>query len=187
MGRVKGLGFLDDLEYVEQRGSPAQLDRVKASLSDGDRGELFGRSVLPVSWVDFGASVRFLVSADQVIGHGDLALLEAAGEHTARKHLNGVYKLLLRVLDPSTIVSRAGSYWRRYHDTGDFRVEMESDRSALGFLEGYPDVPLHHERTAFGWTRAYVLHSGARDVKFEHVECAARGDRRCVTRYRWTM
>jgi len=68
---AKGAGWLSHYEYFKKNFSQSDIERVKESLSEEDRQELFSKTILAVSWVKLKSIVNFLVKADKLLGKGD--------------------------------------------------------------------------------------------------------------------
>lgn len=138
MGNIKGTGWKGVYEYLLKVGGPEGIDKVKAALSKEDQ-EIFTKPILPISWIDFGAYMRFLLTADRVLGKGDMQLIKDANIYNANNDLKGIYKMFISFISPQTILRNAGMVWSRYYDSGKLTVEWEGKQPCIktGGFSGY--------------------------------------------------
>jgi hypothetical protein len=185
MGAVKGTGWLSNYDYFLKTAGIEGVKRVLAALTPADR-ELFSKPILPVTWVDFGAFMRFMIAADQTLGKGDLRLVEAASIHAAQRDLKGIYKMFISFTSPEFIIKRAGSLWRQYYNCGELSFENIKDHSGRLRLTAFPDIPLHHEHNHQPYMEETFRMSGGKDIHGTHPSCLARGDEACIFEFTWT-
>lgn len=94
MGNVKASRWIDCHEYFSKEYGPEGIAKIMAALEVGDR-TLFEGDILPIKWIDYGAYLRYMFTADKVLGKGDNGLVSAASRYTARKHFTGIYKIFI--------------------------------------------------------------------------------------------
>jgi len=180
---TKGITFTHARSYVEQTYGAAGWNEVLAASPPGDRAVL--SSVVAVGWYDLGAYARVLRTIDETHGSGDLELLNAIGRYGAEKDITTVYRLFFRLQSPAYAIEKIAEYWRKFHDTGVWRVERRGDGRAHGTLRdwGYVERTLCREMTAY-MTRVLEL-VGAKDVRLAHPRCRAEGEEECFFTLRW--
>ena len=70
------------------------------------------------AWVPFRLQARLLRAIDATFGEGDLALLFDVGAAMAQRDLPTVFRPLLRLGRPGSILDMATATWRHYHSHG---------------------------------------------------------------------
>src|SRR5437867_4483002 len=106
--------------FVEKSHGPAGWERVLAALLPEDRA--VASSVLPSGWYELATQHRLLRCIDTVLGNGDLALAPEIGRHEAEQDLSTVHRLFIRFTSPAYVLEKSGEYWRRFYDTGKWKV-----------------------------------------------------------------
>lgn len=185
MGNMKGTGWKGAFNYLVKEYGEDALDRIKENLSDEDRYTIFHQPILPTTWVDYGAYVRFMLKADQVLGSGDHRLIRAATKYNARQDLGGIYRIFISFVSPATIIKNAAKVYGRYFDTGKMSVADKNDKSMSLWLEEYPDVPRYHEIPQTSFIEEALTISGCHNAQGTHPKCMARGDSHCVYEFTW--
>lgn len=118
-------------------GSPAR-ERVLSSLSEADREIL--EHVRPADWVDEWLTVRLT----EAVVDG----LNLKNEDAVRKYFRDqqtvaysrVYKMVLRVLKPRTLMDRAAWFWRRQHQSGQLVIDGFGTDWAKGRIIEHPPI-----------------------------------------------
>jgi hypothetical protein len=182
---LKGSAFLAELEYLFHQYGADGLERVKAALSPQDLQALFGTRVLSSTWVDYNAAIRFILTADRVLGKGDLQVVRDAGRYCAQHNFSGIYKFFISLTSPRFILDNAHHVWRLYHDAGNVTIEWCGEKNATLFIRDFPDMPLHHEWDTIPTLEETIRMSGGKNVVILHPQCLARGDEYCLADVSW--
>jgi hypothetical protein len=185
MGKMKGTGWKGNIDYILEVAGEEGLERVKAELSEEDRHKIFGQPILPYSWIDYNAYMRFMMLADKMLGQGDLAFFKAATMYNARKDLTGIYKIFISFASPKVILRNSAKVWHQYFDSGDMSVELMEDKKVNLKLVEFPDIPLHHDVAQTDFIKEALRISGAKNVQGTHPKCIARGDEHCIYEFTW--
>lgn len=185
MGNLKGSGWLGALALIKEKAGTEGLERVKAKLSEDDRALIFGKPILPVSWLDYGAYIRCMLVADQVIGTGSKALLAEAAHFAAEKNLKGLYRFLIAISSPQGAIAKAPLIWRQYHDVGTITIVATGKGFVDVKLTDWPDIPLYHDISHGAFMETAVEIAGGRNVRHTHPTCIARGDQFCLFKFTW--
>ncbi len=182
MPRSKGTNFNNLKSWIETRHGEDAWARVLAAMPGGDPVRL--QAIVAVGWYELELQNRLLHAAVDTIGGGDPQVLADYGRFDAERDLTGPQRLFLRFGNPAYVLEKAGDYWRRFYDPGEWKVLREPD-GATGTLAGFDAgdeifcIPL---TSYIG--RMFEL-VGARDVRMQHTKCHARGDGSCVFVARW--
>jgi predicted hydrocarbon binding protein len=181
---TKGIGFTNVRAFVMERWGEAGWSAVLARLRPDDREML--ASVVPIGWYSLALYARLIRAVDDVHGCGDLAILVQLGRYEAEKDLTTIHRMLLRLVNPATVVEKSMDYWRRFHDTGTWHVRRISPTEVEGVLEGWGVVDHALCRELGGYLARLLELVGARSVVVEHPRCRARGDADCSFSACWT-
>jgi hypothetical protein len=169
--------------FVVERFGESGWAAVVARLSAQDR-EIVD-TIVAVGWYSLSLYARLIRAIDEVHGVGDCALLVQLGRYEAEKDLTFIHRMFLRMANPAFAVEKIGEYWRRFHDSGTWRIKRVSESHIEGELVdwGYVD---HAACRELGGYMARVLELvGAKGVIMEHPSCRALGDATCSYRARW--
>lgn len=185
MGKTKGMGVLMEFEYILKRVGETEFEKLKAAISPADRELLFGRPILPVSWVDYNAFFRVLAEADRRFGKGDFELVRQAAMYGVEKLFTGVYKMFISLVSPRFILNNASAVWAQSFNIGKVTAQWHADKDVTLVLTEWPDIPLQHEYDQAPGVEAVIRLSGGRNVKSDHPKCIARGDGVCHFHFTW--
>ena len=183
VARTKGVSFINVRAFGLERAGESGWQRVLGELSASERDEL--ATVVAVGWYDLGLYARLIRNVDRVLGSGNLMLLRELGRFEADRDLTTVHRLFIRMASPAWVIEKTMEYWRRFHDTGQWKVHRESGQAVTGTLAGWGvvDEALCVELT--GYMPRVVELAGARSAQMAHPSCRARGDQSCDFRLSW--
>jgi hypothetical protein len=86
---------------------------------------------------------------------------------------------------PAYVIERAASFWRRFHDSGDWSVVRRQPSGVSATLADWGSIDeASCVRLAAYMGRLFQL-VGARNGQLERVACQARGDAACVFQGDW--
>jgi hypothetical protein len=189
-GHVKGALLVHLRGHVVRRAGQEAWDRLVAGSSAVDR-EHLGSLLLTGSWYPVGVWNRGLAAylatrppeaaRDEVI---------AFSERVADNDMHVLFKIALRMANPSMVASRAGSMWSRYFDRGtltptelapaSWRLKLEAPTDE----EQGPGEPLC-AHGVIGWAQQALRLTGAKHVVVEHSKCRFAFSRYCEYRVTW--
>lgn len=184
MAKTKGVGLINCKNYLLETYGQAGYDQVLAALSPDDRAVL-QKPIVTASWVDYGVYLRWMLTADKVLGKGDFAVVHEINRYSARKDTGGIYKFLLRIISTETIISNAAGAWRQFYDTGKFAVVVKEHHRFVFEVTEFPDIPLHHDQENSPYLDELLRLCGGRNTKVTHPKCIARGDASCIWEMKW--
>lgn len=180
MGKIKGTGWLGIYDYFVNTYGIDRVERVISTLSQEEQVALTGELILPISWVDLGAYMHFLIAADRILGKGDFELIKKANAYSANKDIRGIYKIFTNFVSPRFIIRNAGKLWSRYFDQGKLVLIREEKKGMTLKLTDFPDIPLHHELDQQSFMEECYRISGGKNIQGTHPKCIARGDDCCL-------
>ncbi len=175
MAAVRGTAWLTLTEFITRQAGPGAVEKVIAGLAPADAAVL-SKKILPISWVEYGAYTRFLLQADQMFGQGDYALIRESAVYHARKDMNGIYRMFIRIATPNYVLGKAAQIWRQVMDSGTLTVHQQSPHGVELMLRDFTGVPLHHELDQLPFFEEVARMTGVKNVHCTHPKCLARGD-----------
>jgi len=184
MGNVKGTGWLSIKEFFQKKIGDENLKKIIAQLGPADQ-QILGKLILPSTWLDYGAHIRFLLKADELFGKKDGQLIAAANIYAAQKDFTGIYKFLLSLLSPSLIVKSTGLLWKSFYDQGEAKSEKTGTKAMRLIVTNFPDIPLHHDLENSPYIEEMLRMTGTKNPKSKHTQCIARGDANCTWDFSW--
>jgi len=181
--KVKGLAFRTTARVFEQLRGVERQQQVFALLPPALRDDLmFGRLVAG-GWYPIMDYRHLLAAIVQVEGPG---LIKEIGAATIHADLKLVHKVVLRMLNPSTIVSLGPSLFKRYYDTSTLRTEKPSRNNARTRYEGCDGFDRNMWQETLGTTQEMLTLAGAKHVRVRISSGGGDGDSHCVTDIYWS-
>jgi predicted hydrocarbon binding protein len=183
MAKVKGVVILNGRDYALANGGEQAWGRVLERLPLDDRQAL--AAVIPVGWYDMGLYERTNRALADALGGGSPDVMTAAGRFAAEHDLKTIHRLFLRLASPAYVIERSASFWRRFQDSGTWKVVREPPNRVRATLEGWgAQDEMTCIRLAAYMFRLFQL-VGAQNGSLERVACRSRGDPACVFEAKW--
>lgn len=184
-------------ESVTVKGSPVRsLQRfLDTNLSAEQREKVF--SSLPAEYARFRNPVlateaipvymlnRMTEEAAKARGEQVEAFARRAGQEAARDAVKGIYRFFAMVLTPAALLNRASQMWSTLYNRGELRVDEQSGNSARLRLLNFPSEFAGCSRVS-GWIEGMAELTGAKNVKVNQKQCAAKGASCCEWTVSWT-
>jgi hypothetical protein len=184
VGAVKGLGIKAIYGYLSSIQGPRGMEKIAERLSEADR-KIFLMKVLDNTWVDYGYYMRMIVIADQVLGKGDLKLIENVARFNMGTNFRGLYKMMISALGVRASVNRAQNAWNLWFDVGKLSVTWLGEKKALLTLTEYPGMPLNHELNITPSIDECIRIAGGKNTMTRHLKCYLKGDGCCTWEVSW--
>lgn len=185
IGCTKGVAWNNMLRYVKENFPEGSTEKIRAAITPEDDQILFGKPILPVSWVDYQAYMRFFFMLDQVLGAGDKKMVWDISIWAAQQNLRGIYKVFLSILSPEAVIKNSDMVWKQYYNRGRLAQLWMRNRSNALKLTDFPDIPPGHEWNQLPFMEEAMRLAGAKDVRGKHTQCIARGDDHCLFEFTW--
>ena len=180
---IKATPVLGLAGYIKSTLSPAQQARLQAQLGPGEARVMEGR-LLASETVPVDVSNRLTDLAARECGQTPFEFGRAAGRVVAELGTRTVYKFILALLSPQSMLRTAPTMWSRVYDAGRLVAEAGDGRGRLTLL----DFPGRHEgfcgRTT-GWFE-FIGEKAARNMRVSHAACRLRGDPECAWDFAWS-
>ncbi|MGA7616091.1 MAG: hypothetical protein WBX15_13025 [Thermoanaerobaculia bacterium] len=184
MPSIKGFAVRGLLRYLKAT-RPEAKERVITALPEPSR-LAFDRPIVLSDWYDYRVFADLLREIDREIGNGDLRLCRDVGDFAARQDITGIFKMMLGILNPDTLLKRSTIFWSKYSDTGSFHHVPSGEYRYAVRLEDFPDMDEAHCWLMIGWMTRLGLISRARTVDMRHTECVSHGGKFCQWEGSWT-
>jgi predicted hydrocarbon binding protein len=180
---VKGSPVRSLQKFLEAELTPAQRDAVLASLPPAYaarlRGIVLATEIIPVYILNVMTE-----EAARARGERLDAFARRAGREGAADALKGIYRFFAMVMTPGSLLGRASQMWSSLYNRGAMRVETQTDRSAVIKLVDFPSEAAGCARVT-GWIERMGEMTGAKEVRVQHVQCAAKGAPQCEWTITW--
>lgn len=161
MANYKGTGVVFMRELMGRAGPEAQR-RFLSQLSDTDK-EVYLRT-LEFHWVPIESITRLFETAAPILHPGHRSGLRLIGRAMANDHLNGVYRIVMRVISIDTIIERSARLWHTYHRMGKTRIERVATNLLHFLVSDYPGLPDNFQECMCGYIAQVLELAGAKDV-----------------------
>ncbi|MEW6516423.1 MAG: hypothetical protein AB1439_05915 [candidate division FCPU426 bacterium] len=124
------------------------------------------KNCLPVSWMPIYNYVRILKRGAQILFPGDPAPLQRLSAAEAEYDLQGVYRVLLKVISIPALVNQTAKLWDKYYKRGVARTEADyASKRATLFVEKYPELPAESRETVTGYLKGALNLTGVKNVQ----------------------
>ena len=183
--KVKGNILKARVAFVKERFGEVSLEKVLASLPQGDQ-DLLGGAVVSSGWYEFALGERLDKAIVSVVGGGDTRIFEEMGRASARENLATVHRNFLEPRDPQKFLAKAPTIYRLYYDTGHRTWEPTGPTSGILTTVDSETFSTPDCATVIGWHKEALGMLGAKNVQMVEETCRARGDEVCRYRVSWS-
>jgi hypothetical protein len=181
MSRVKGSNFASLRAFTDKRGA---TERLRASLPP-DALAAFD-SALVIGWYPAPVFLAAIHALAPALGETTSEAMRAYGFFAAEHDLTTLHRAFFRLANPAYVLEKSTQYWSRFHDEGEWKVTRETPKSARGELVGCGIVDALFCETLTAYiTRLFAL-VGAKEPRWTHPICRARGGKSCLFVGEWT-
>jgi predicted hydrocarbon binding protein len=178
MAKNKGTVLVALKAFIRERfGEEAWLVFLD-SLDQDDRLEV--ELPLSIRWYDLVLMQRVFRKVDELLGDNDCSLIELFGRYEAERDLRTVHRMFLKMANPAYTLEKAGQYWRRFCDFGEWHIVRNGKKGATARFVGCPIVDALYCAELQGYFTRILELVGAKNVSVSHDECRANGDANCL-------
>jgi hypothetical protein len=185
MARIKGFAIRGLFRYLKEN-SPGRAAAVVATLSPETQ-KVLERPIVSSNMYPYPVFGELLRAIDRDLGRGDLKRCELIGEFAAEQDINGMFKIMMSVFSPKTLLDRANIFWSKYCDTGKLHAVDSDPRHSVLRLDSFPDIDEAHCFLMTGWERRFAAMANARNVNVKHTVCVHHGGSHCQWDGSWEM
>lgn len=183
--KVTGTGWLIQRQFYAEKYAPADLEKVKEALAPADRQELFGRTVLAVSWVELGAIMNFMLLADRLLGKGNRELIGEIMRYKAQREFRGIYRFFLSLSTPRNIIRRASAVWKKMYSEGEASIENETKNSIDLVVKSLRTQPPYHDLSVVYYAEEVMRISGWQNPRGEILKSPQLGHDHLRIHFTW--
>lgn len=168
--------------YVRQQLGDPRADEISAATSPGAKSWFTGR-LLAHEQVPLSAVNDFTVRAAEAAQKPVPLFAHAAGRYGAEQGLKSVYKFIMVLMSPESVLKTAPLMWKKVYDTGRIEVETGDQVAQITVLE----FPAHVAGCGriTGWFEV-IGEKSAEGMKVVHDRCRTRGATECSWKFSWT-
>jgi hypothetical protein len=186
MAELKGTGFASATAALREVAGEISFARMVATLPPATQALVY-KPPLPMTWVEAIRFAELLQAAGRELLGGDERRAQAAARLAMGNDLRGVYKIFIRLLSPTYVISRGAKMWETYaRNNGTMRSVPIGERGAEVHYDGIaPELsfPMY-----WAWQRGVLQAVGeATGIKNVRVETVSGGGHlgQCVLRATW--
>jgi DNA-binding CsgD family transcriptional regulator len=176
MGLVRGVKLASKRAFVQEHLGENAWEGVLRRLPEEDCARL--GALDSAAWYEEAGDARLLQAARTGLGLDESRLL-ALGRTEVERELSAGTRCFLRLVRPSYALHNLDLYWRRTHDTGQWRTCQRSGE-LVAELHGWERVDRAACVTVLGGLGRLLELLGARVGALEHPRCRAEGHPVCV-------
>lgn len=179
---TKGASLLSDVRLIKARLGEAGYQKLLDELPVPHRVALV--NVLPHHWVSIPAMAAQTRAAADKLGIAETAFAHELGANNAREHLNGVYRLFLRMGPADMLFKSTAQLWNNYYNRGKAEHAAGPDGVKIVRCSGLDcGEPAWCDRI-HGYIEQGLTLAGHKLVEWRETQCAARGGDACEYRIR---
>ena len=181
---IKGSILAATLEFLEQELTPQQREEVFARV-DPKRERTGARKVLATERIPLSFVNELTVVAAQVKGEPLSSFARRSGRFAADFGMKGVYRFLVRALQPGFALSKATSVFSTVNERGRLEATRDGDKAAIVKLLDLKAELAMCERI-HGWLERLNQMTGVKNTVVEQTKCCSRGADHCEWIVRWS-
>lgn len=174
---IKGVGIKNYLTFVKEKFGEEGLQKIISSF-DGEFRRIISEPILVTNWYDIELIVQLQKNMIDALGKGDESIIVEASKWNAQNTLHGVYRIFLKISDPSYIVKRASTLIKTHYGQ---EAECEIEEPAAGGIKAtFREFKQHHwpvEVGIMGWILGATELTGVKKPQDSNRRLTKRGQR----------
>ena len=181
---AKGINFRGLLDAIAALHGP-EAQRAVIAACGGEVGGLLGRGGLTAgAWYDVAWYRELHASAQRTLRRSDIP--RECARWAIQRDLSGIYRVLLFLLTPDSIISKCPRIMQQYWRGGVMRVPMVRDGMAAVEFLGWSGFDQNVWQDIIGSVEGGLEAAGAQSVRI-HITAGGRdGDDDLQLEVRWT-
>jgi hypothetical protein len=173
------------LEYILTNGNASQLEDLKVSLSPETRAQLFPARGQLQKWIEYGAYIEFLTTADHMIGTGNFTYAYNMARYVTQRNIDSFFKTFFVNPKPDNFKKFGLEMWRQYFSEGSIKIETVEPNHLRFELTNISTLPEHYEIDILPKIEVALENSGATEIKIKHTQCTNLGDPKVEFEITW--
>ncbi len=181
---VKGTPVRAMISFIGRRLTPEQKARVVRSVPPEAADMLTRRAVLPVETFPVSALNRITEAAARESGTPLDAFAHEAGRAAADEAVQGIWKLAVALVTPTTLLAKGSRLWSSVYSRGKLDVDHRAEHLAYVTLSDFPCEAVCCARIT-GWFERLFELTRAKKIRIVQTECYSKGDPACHWTFTW--
>lgn len=181
---MKGVAALNLADFVKAKFGPDGFARLLAGLPPEQAQRL--QAPIATEWFPLALHALTLQKMADLFWAGDATKAEAVGVDNLQKSVTGVYRVIVRMLDPEFLIRKSARLWTTFVDTGAMEVDRLADKRLRVRLEGIRSPHPAWCHSVGGSCVGALVACGARSPRCVHDECVFKGGARCAFVVTWS-
>ncbi len=182
----KGVEVFQIRDWLKQRASPEEMERIQEKLSPAAR-EMFSSPVVS-EWYPVELIGELYTAIYDVFKDKDPRALVDYGRFSAEQSSSGLLKFLMKFIDMDTVIKRMKAFWKHYHKGGKITAsdlaEEAGRKKRIIYFHGY-DAGEAACLSPEGYLTVIAQRSGAKNVTVAKMGCIHKGDGVCSWEVSW--
>lgn len=162
MAKYKGTGIVFMRTWLQEKGLETPfLENLSKEEAD------VYQKTMNVSWVPIGIVDTFFDKSARLL-FPELKPEEALREFgiaLAKDNINGIYKIMVKILSLEYFMKQAARLWRTYHDSGEAHIERISETEIAFVVENYGSMPISFCESTTGYIQGLGMLSGLKKTE----------------------
>jgi hypothetical protein len=176
---VKAQGLLNAAKWIEEEYGATALTDVIRACPEPVRERYV--SAIAINWHPMSELIEFLEAAEKILGRGDGKIAEQIGAAGARANMKGVIiRFAFYVAKPEYLLQRVARLWHQFNDEGEMALLEVTDKLVRVEVAGISTPHWLFCCVLTGWCREVAAAVDMANPHARHVECIARGGKRCI-------
>jgi hypothetical protein len=182
---VLGVIFTKLKIFITEKFGAHEYERFLSLLPEEDRTFLHDGQLKPISKVP--AHVYKTVSEIMVkqIGQGDPSVFYDYAAKVAMEDLNAAMRFFMKLGTPEFTGRKFDGVYSHYFSKGVWSTVESTSKSLVSKLVDTEPLGEGICWGSFGWTKAALKYSGAKNLRTAHPECVFHGGKQCLFTYHW--
>lgn len=175
-GKVRGVVFQTDLQYIKERTNKKKVESIKEGIKELDP-TFDPEEIRNTGWYPLRWRIFMLLAVRDVCGWGEKNVYEMGRQAPQNSFL---VKIILRYfLDFKNTCQEASTYWQKHYSRGDFEtVEFnESEKYVIFHLRNFKIHPALCSYFMGYFQGMAELTNPSEDIKTEETKCVFNGNK----------
>ncbi len=182
--KTKGVALIHMAEFIQETWGADGFARYLKALPEDLRGRL--QQPNATEWYSLAGHAESIKRLADLFYGGDYSKTDVVGVHNLNKSVNGVYRLVVRLLEPEFLIRKSARLWSAFVDTGTLQVERVGERQLRIWLEGIRSPHPAWCHSVGGSFVGALQACHAKDAKSVHDRCVANGAAACEYQVSWS-
>jgi len=182
---IKGVSFLNRYNFVNETFGVTGVAEVEAKLSPATL-QTF-RSSSAAEWYPMSSLIELDHAIVDTHFGGERVAARKIGFYNIDSSIKNVYRVLVWVLNPVTVVKKSTALWKKIVSEGDFVVAQQPDGSVTVELRGLDPMDPIYCQVIVGALEGALSCCGAKEISVLHEasDCRLNGAPCCRYRASW--